>query len=78
MDKNANNLRNNQGANQTDNADIIAQSLTAEGKNRKRMSTRRTNKLWIWLGVLVLIVILLWWIFSIGLLEDSAGVINGN
>ena len=24
MDKNANNLRNNQGVNQTDNADIIA------------------------------------------------------
>lgn len=54
-----------------------ANSLPAEGKNRKRNSTGRTNKLWMWLGVIVLVFILLYWLFAIGTFEDMLGVFNG-
>ena len=53
--------------------DQIAKSMTAEGKNRKRRDTVRTNRLWIWLGVIVLIFILLYWLFAIGTFEDLIG-----
>ena len=59
-----------------DNADMIAKSMKAEQKDKQRESTRRMNKLWIWLGVLFLVAILLWWIFSIGFFEDTTGVTN--
>ena len=59
-----------------DNADLIARSMEAEQKDRQREKTRRMNKLWIWLGVLFLVAILLWWIFSIGFFEDTTGVTN--
>ena len=57
--------------------DQIAKSMTAEGKNRKRRDTVRTNRLWIWLGVIVLIFILLYWLFAIGTSEDLIGYFNG-
>lgn len=57
--------------------DQIAGSLPAEGKNRKRMGTNKTNKLWIWLGIIVLIFILLYWLFAIGTFEDLLGYFNG-
>lgn len=56
---------------------MTADSLRAEARNNKRNDTRKTNRLWLWLGVLVLVAILLWWLFSIGILEDLAGVFNG-
>lgn len=59
------------------NSDLIADSLRADGKNRKRESTRRTNKLWLWLGVLVLVAILLYWIFSIGIIGSLNDSFNG-
>lgn len=49
----------------------------ANGKERRNNSTRKINKLWLWFGVLVLIFILLFWLFSIGMFEDLAGTING-
>ena len=61
---------------QADNADMIARSMEAEQKDKQREHTRRMNKLWIWLGVLFLVAILLWWIFSIGFFEDTTGVTN--
>lgn len=51
--------------------------LISEGKNRKNNGTRRTNNLWLWLGVLILVFILLWWLWSIGIFEDISGVTNG-
>lgn len=57
--------------------DQIIDSMTAEGKNRKRKGTARTNRLWIWLGVIVLIFILLYWLFAIGTFEDMLGYFNG-
>ena len=59
------------------NADMIAQSMKAEEKNKHRENARRINRLWLWLGILVLVAILLYWIFSIGLLESLTGVANG-
>ena len=58
------------------NADQIARSMKAEQKEKQRENTRRMNRLWLWLGVLVLVAILLWWIFSIGFFEDTTGVTN--
>ncbi|MBD5371044.1 MAG: hypothetical protein HDR80_07850 [Bacteroides sp.] len=51
--------------------------MTAEGKNRKRKDTVKTNRLWIWLGVIVLIFILLYWLFAVGTFEDMLGYFNG-
>ncbi|MDE7413094.1 MAG: hypothetical protein K2N05_04795 [Muribaculaceae bacterium] len=49
----------------------------AEQRKRKNDSTRRMNKLWMWLGVVILIFILLFWIFGIGTAEDIEGTDNG-
>lgn len=68
---------NNDKRDYTETPDMIADSLKANGKNRKRENTRKTNRLWLWLGVLVLVLILLYWIFIIGTGEDMEGVING-
>lgn len=54
-----------------------AQRLRADGKVRRNNGTRRVNKLWLWLGVLILIFILLWWLYSIGTFEALTGVSNG-
>ena len=57
--------------------DQIAGSMPAEGKNHKRKDTVRTNRLWMWLGIIVLIFILLYWLFAVGTFEDMLGVFNG-
>lgn len=54
-----------------------AEGLKAEGKMRKENSTKRINKLWLWLGIIVLIIILVWWLFSIGTFEAIVGTANG-
>lgn len=54
-----------------------AQRLKAEGKVRRNNNTRKTNRLWLWLGVLILIFILIWWLYSIGTFEALSGVTNG-
>ena len=37
----------------------------------------RGNRLWVWLGVLVLIFIILYWLFAIGTFGDLANWFNG-
>ena len=59
-----------------DNSELIANSMKAQEKDKEREHVRSLNKLWLWLGVLVLIALLLWWIFSIGFFEDTTGVTN--
>lgn len=54
-----------------------ANEMKATGKNRHRENTRKINKLWIWLGVLILIFILIWWLWTFGIAEDVTGVTNG-
>ena len=58
------------------NEELIAKSMEANQKQHEREHVRNLNKLWIWLGVIVLVVLLLWWIFSIGFFEDTTGVTN--
>ena len=59
-----------------DNADQIAESLETRQRNQERRNTWYSNRLWLWLGVLVLVALLLWWIFSIGFVEDTTGFTN--
>lgn len=59
--------------NESVNADMIANSLKAEGRERHRENTRKINRLWLWLGVLILVAILLYWLFSMGLMKSIAG-----
>ncbi len=73
MDSKEKHIRENEPV----NADMIADSLRAEGRNRKRESTRKINRLWLWLGILVLIAILLYWLFSIGIIGDMTNSFNG-
>lgn len=73
MDSKEKHIRENEHV----DADLIADSLKAEGRNRKRDNSRKVNRLWLWLGVLILIAILLYWIFSIGIIGDAEGAFNG-
>lgn len=54
-----------------------ANELRAQGRRRHENGTRKVNKLWLWLGVLFLIFILIWWLWTIGTFEDLTGVTNG-
>ncbi len=82
MDRKEKHIRENESAAQREShnhqtPDQIAESLPAAGRNRKRDNTRKTNRLWLWLGVIILIFILLYWLFSIGIFEDLTGYFNG-
>lgn len=51
--------------------------LKEEGRMRKEEGKVRSSRLWIWLGVLVLIFILVYWLFAIGTFGDLANWFNG-
>ncbi len=59
------------------NSDLIADSLRVDAKNRRRETTSKNNRLWLWLGILVLIAILLYALFSMGLFESMSSA-SGN
>ncbi len=42
------------------------------------MKQNNAKKIWLWIGIIVLIGILLYWLFSIDILESMSGSINGN
>lgn len=67
--------KNNEG--RRDEDILEAGKLKAEGKREERHCSGKVNKLWLWLGVLLLIFILLWWLYSVGMFEDLIGVSNG-
>ncbi|MDE6290512.1 MAG: hypothetical protein K2M16_03175 [Muribaculaceae bacterium] len=48
-----------------------------ESRRNNDMGTQRGGRLWVWLGVLVLIFILLYWLFAIGTFGDLANWFNG-
>lgn len=79
MDTRERHIKENEGHRHDEdvNSDLIADSLKAEGKNNKRNSTTRINKLWLWLGVLILVAILIWWLFTYVIAADTVGAING-
>ncbi|MBD5279902.1 MAG: hypothetical protein HDS35_05105 [Bacteroides sp.] len=60
---------NKKNENGSVNADLIADSLRVDAKNRRRDNAAKNNRLWLWLGILVLVAILLYAIFSMGLFE---------
>lgn len=64
--------------NKNDNADLIADKLRVDGKERKRKNTRRINNWWLWFGVIILIFILVWWLWTMGIFGDLTGSFNGN
>ncbi|MDE6650762.1 MAG: hypothetical protein K2K45_12635 [Muribaculaceae bacterium] len=53
------------------------------GKNLEKsrqdneIGTPKGSRLWVWLGVLVLIFIILYWLFAIGTFGDLANWFNG-
>ncbi|MDO4335335.1 MAG: hypothetical protein Q4C37_05830 [Bacteroidales bacterium] len=51
--------------------------LKEEGRLRKEEGTNRSSRLWIWLGVLVLVFILIYWLFAIGTFGDLQNWFNG-
>ena len=48
-----------------------------ENRQNNDMGTPRSSRLWVWLGVLVLLFILLYWLFAIGTFGDLANWFNG-
>lgn len=74
MDTKERNIKENE---RREDPDTLAQSLTANGKNRKRHDTKKINRLWLWLGVLILVFILLYWLFSVGIFADLTNSVNG-
>ena len=69
-------IRENEGHRHDEdvNSDMIADSLRADSKIRNRKDSKRVNKLWLWLGVLVLILLILWWC---GIFDVLFGVTGG-
>lgn len=70
-------MANDNNKNQ-ENADLIADKLRADGKERKRRNTRRINNWWLWFGVIILIFLLVWWLWTMGIFGDITGSFNGN
>lgn len=78
MDTRERHIKENEGHHHDDvNSDVIADGIKAHGKNVKRNDTKRINKLWLWLGVLVLVAILLWWLFTYVIFADEVAMFNG-
>lgn len=79
MDNREKHIRENEGHRHDEgiHSDMIADSLRAESKDRNRKDTTRINKIWLWLGVLILIAILIWWLFTYVIAFDVAGDENG-
>ncbi len=77
MDTRERHIKENERREEAPNADLLADSLPANGKERKRKDTVKINKLWPWFGVIVLILILLFWLFAIGTFGDLADWFNG-
>lgn len=48
-----------------------------KSRRNDEVGTQRSSRLWVWLGVLVLIFILLYWLFAIGTFGDLANWFNG-
>lgn len=78
MDTKEKHVRENERREEREEREMSVNStLPEEGRERKRENTRKINNMWLWLGVLVLVAILLWWIFSIGLFGDMTAAFNG-
>lgn len=52
-------------------------NLQESRRQNKEIDTPRSNRLWVWLGVIVLIFIIIYWLFAIGTFGDLANWFNG-
>lgn len=77
MDTKERHIKENERHHDDVNSDLIADSLKVEGKEMKRRDTKRINKLWLWLGVLILILLILWWCGIFDILFGVTGGTNG-
>ncbi len=48
-----------------------------ESRKRKADGTKRSNNLWIWFGVIILVFIIIYWLFAIGTFGDLQNWFNG-
>lgn len=51
--------------------------LKEQGRYRKENGSKRSSSLWIWLGVIVLVFIIIYWLFAIGTFGDLQNWFNG-
>ena len=65
---------NNERKNNFEGAEKMAE---ARRRERSDVRTRKMNRLWMWLGVVILVFLLLVWIFGIGTFEDLMNVFYG-
>jgi hypothetical protein len=63
--------------NSHEDPELIADELRVEAQKRKRRNVKKMNNWWLWLGVLILIFILVWWLWTIGIFGDVTGSFNG-
>lgn len=68
---------NNEHKQERINLEEAERMAKAQKNMRENESKRKSNKVWMWLGVVILVFILLFWIFDIGTWEDLMGVFNG-
>ncbi len=50
---------------------------TRQDNQDNQDGVQKSNRLWVWLGVLILIFILIYWLFAIGTFGDLANWFNG-
>ncbi|MDE6479358.1 MAG: hypothetical protein K2L45_03735 [Muribaculaceae bacterium] len=48
-----------------------------ESRQQNDDGVQRSNRLWVWLGALVLIFLIIYWLFAIGTFGDLANWFNG-
>lgn len=54
-----------------------AGKLTEEGRERKADGRKSSGALWIWLGAIILVFIIIYWLFAIGTFGDLQNWFNG-
>jgi hypothetical protein len=57
--------------------DRAIDEIMADGRNRRRQRTERISRLWLWLGISILLFILIYWMFTVGIWSDMIAYLNG-
>lgn len=69
--------KENKNQNDSAQSEFNRESLMQEANERRRETVSKNNRLWLWLGILVLVAILLYALFSMGLFESMSAA-SGN
>lgn len=54
-----------------------AHKLKSRDKKRREKHASQINGLWIWLGIIILVFILIWWLWTIGIFDNLESMIKG-